>query len=140
MRRSTDRILTTHVGKPAARPHDLLDMLKARLDGKAIDQRAYDSKVSEAVDRMVVQQVEAGIDIVSDGEMSKPGHAIYIEERLTGYEQRPGHDTGYYAAEKNAFPEFYEEYFKPCASWRRYRACASCGLCRSGGVRGPQGT
>lgn len=43
--------------------------------------------------------------------MSKPGHAIYIEERLTGYEQRPGFDTGYYRAEKEAFPQYYEDYF-----------------------------
>lgn len=111
MRRSEDRILTTHVGS-LPRPHDLLDVLKARLDGKAVDQAAYDAKIAEAVDSMVAQQVAAGIDIVADGEMSKPGHAIYIEERLSGYEQRPGHDTGYYAEEKAAFPEYYEDYFK----------------------------
>ncbi|MEM7061461.1 MAG: cobalamin-independent methionine synthase II family protein [Pseudomonadota bacterium] len=110
MKRSTDRILTSHVGS-LPRPHDLLDVLKARLDGETIDQVAYDAKIAEAVDRMVAQQIEAGIDIVADGEMSKPGHAIYIEERLSGYEQRPGHDTGYYAAEKAAFPEYYEDYF-----------------------------
>lgn len=110
MRRSIDRILTTHVGS-LPRPHDLLDVLKARLDGEEIDQAAYDAKVADSVGRMVEQQVEAGIDIVADGEMSKPGHAIYIEERLSGYEQRPGHDMGYYAAEKAAFPEYYEDYF-----------------------------
>ncbi|MEM6384495.1 MAG: cobalamin-independent methionine synthase II family protein [Pseudomonadota bacterium] len=110
MLRSTDHILTTHVGS-LPRPHDLLDVLKARLDGEPVDQAAYDAKIADAVDRMVQQQVEAGIDIVADGEMSKPGHAIYIEERLSGYEQRPGHDTGYYAAEKAAFPEYYEDYF-----------------------------
>ncbi|MEM9206094.1 MAG: cobalamin-independent methionine synthase II family protein [Pseudomonadota bacterium] len=110
MRRSTDRILTTHVGS-LPRPHDLLDVLKARLDGETVDQAAYDAKIADAVDRMVAKQAEAGIDIVADGEMSKPGHAIYIEERLSGYEQRPGFDTGYYAAEKAAFPEYYEDYF-----------------------------
>ena len=110
MRRSAERILTTHVGS-LPRPHDLLDVLKARIEGRDIDQESFDAAVAAAVDRMVARQVEAGIDVVADGEMSKPGHAIYIEERLTGYEQRPGHDTGYYKAEKRAFPEFYEEYF-----------------------------
>ncbi len=110
MRHSTDRILTTHVGS-LPRPHDLLDALKARLDGEEVDQAAYDKSIADSVDSMVAQQVEAGIDIVADGEMSKPGHAIYIEERLSGYEQRPGHDMGYYAAEKAAFPEYYDDYF-----------------------------
>ncbi len=111
MRRSTDRILTSHVGS-LPRPHDLLDILKARIEGGDFDQGELDAMVSSAVDRVVAKQVKAGIDIVADGEMSKPGHAVYIEERLTGFEQRPGHDTGYYAAEKAAFPEFYEEYFR----------------------------
>jgi len=111
MRHSTDRILTTHVGS-LPRPHDLLDVLKARLDGEEIDEAGFDAKVAGAVDQMVAQQVAAGIDIVADGEMSKPGHAIYIEERLSGFEQRPGHDMGYYAAEKAAFPEYYEDYFR----------------------------
>ncbi len=110
MKHSTDRILTSHVGS-LPRPHDLLDVLKARFDGEPVDEAAYDAKVADAVDRMVASQVAAGIDIVADGEMSKPGHAIYIEERLSGYEQRPGHDMGYYAAEKEAFPEYYEDYF-----------------------------
>ena len=111
MRQSSERILTSHVGS-LPRPHDLLDLLKAHLDGEEVDQSDLDATIASAVDRMVASQVEAGIDIVADGEMSKPGHAIYIEERLTGFEQRPGHDTGYYAAEKAAFPEFYEEYFR----------------------------
>ena len=110
MRYSTDRILTTHVGS-LPRPHDLLDVLKAKINGEEIDQAAFDRQIAVAVNQMVEQQVEAGIDVVADGEMSKPGHAIYIEERLSGYEPRPGYDTGYYAEEKAAFPEYYEEYF-----------------------------
>ena len=110
MKRSTDRILTSHVGS-LPRPHDLLDMFKAKFAGESVDEAKFDEKVADAVDRMVAAQVDAGIDVVADGEMSKPGHAIYIEERLTGYEQRPGHDTGYYAKEKAAFPEYYEDYF-----------------------------
>ena len=110
MRTSKDRILATHVGS-LPRPHDLLDILKLKVEGSDYDQAALDARIAASVDRMVALQTEAGIDIVADGEMSKPGHAIYIEERLTGFEQRPGFDTGYYAEEKKAFPEYYEEYF-----------------------------
>ncbi|MEM7461752.1 MAG: cobalamin-independent methionine synthase II family protein [Pseudomonadota bacterium] len=110
MRHSTDRILTTHVGS-LPRPHILLDMIKARFAGEEIDYKAYDELIKDSVDDMVGQQADTGIDIVADGEMSKPGHAIYINERLTGFEMRPGHDMGYYAEEKEAFPEYYEEYF-----------------------------
>ncbi len=110
MRTSETRILTTHVGS-LPRPHDLLDILKLKMDGADYDANALKAQISASVDKMVADQVDAGIDIVADGEMSKPGHAIYIEERLTGYEQRPGFDTGYYRAEKEAFPEYYADYF-----------------------------
>lgn len=110
MKSSQHRILTTHVGS-LPRPHDLLDILKLKMGGSDYDAAALEAQIAASVDQMVAQQVAAGIDIVADGEMSKPGHAIYIEERLTGYEQRPGFDTGYYRAEKEAFPEYYEDYF-----------------------------
>ncbi|MCY6379418.1 hypothetical protein [Hoeflea prorocentri] len=110
MRTSKDRILTTHVGS-LPRPHELLDILKLKTGGLEYEAAALDAAIAASVDKMIALQVEAGIDIVADGEMSKPGHAIYIEERLTGYEQRPGFDTGYYRAEKEAFPEYYEDYF-----------------------------
>lgn len=110
MKRSTDRILTTHVGS-LPRPHPLLDMLKAQLDGQAVDQAAFDALLEDSVDGMVAKQVEAGIDIVTDGEMSKPGHAVYVNDRLEGFEPRPGADLGYYRHECAAFPEYYDEYF-----------------------------
>ncbi len=111
MRHSTDRILTTHVGS-LPRPHDLLDVLKARLDGEAIDAAAFANRLQQSVADMVGKQVEAGIDIVADGEMSKPGHAVYINERLEGFEPRPDADMGYYKKERETFPEYYEDYFK----------------------------
>ena len=111
MRYSTERILTTHVGS-LPRPHDLLDMLKARLDGDDIDETAFQSKLRDAVDRMVAAQVDAGIDVVADGEMSKPGHAVYVNERLEGFEPRPDKEMGLYREEREAFPEYYEEYFR----------------------------
>ena len=60
---------------------------------------------------MVGKQVDAGIDVVADGEMSKPGHAVYINERLEGFEPRPDADLGLYEEEREAFPEYYDDYF-----------------------------
>ncbi|MDE2911400.1 MAG: epoxyalkane--coenzyme M transferase [Paracoccaceae bacterium] len=111
MRHSTDRILTTHVGS-LPRPHDLLDLLKRRLEGGSVDETVFATRLSQAVDEMVGKQVDAGIDIVADGEMSKPGHAVYINERLEGFEPRPDADLGLYKEEREAFPEFYDDYFK----------------------------
>ena len=111
MRHSTDRILTTHVGS-LPRPHDLLDLLKRRLEGGSVDETVFANRLSQAVDEMVGKQVDAGIDIVADGEMSKPGHAVYINERLEGFEPRPDADLGLYKEEREAFPEFYDDYFK----------------------------
>lgn len=111
MRHSTDRILTTHVGS-LPRPHDLLDLLKQRLEGKDVDEKVFQDKLRQSVEDMVGKQVEAGIDIVTDGEMSKPGHAVYINDRLSGYESRPDAKSEVYREEREAFPEYYEEYFR----------------------------
>lgn len=111
MKRSTNRILTTHVGS-LPRPHDLLDMLKARLDGEGVDESAFRDKLKRSVEDMVAKQVEAGLDVVADGEMSKPGHAVYINDRLEGFEPRPDVGSDVYREEKEAFPEYYEDYFK----------------------------
>jgi 5-methyltetrahydropteroyltriglutamate--homocysteine methyltransferase len=104
-------ILTTHVGS-LPRPADLLDLMKARLKGEAIDTRAYDERVRRAVGECVRKQVESGIDIVSDGEQSKPGFFTYVRERLEGFEARPQLKRAMFAAEVAAFPEYYEKYFK----------------------------
>ena len=111
MRRSTERILTTHVGS-LPRPHDLLDMLKARLAGEAVDDAAFREKLRQSVDDMVRKQAEVGLDSVADGEMSKPGHAVYINDRLEGFEARPDVTSNVYIEEREAFPEYYEDYFK----------------------------
>ena len=110
MRHSTERILTTHVGS-LPRPHDLLDLLKERLDGGGVDEEQFSERLRDSVAEMVGKQVEAGIDIVADGEMSKPGHAVYINERLEGFEPRPDAGGGIYPEEREAFPEFYDDYF-----------------------------
>jgi 5-methyltetrahydropteroyltriglutamate--homocysteine methyltransferase len=109
--RSKGRILTTHVGS-LPRPDDLLDMMKVRLSGSACDQAAYDARVRSAVAEIVGQQIKNGIDIVADGEMSKPGFFTYVSERLSGFEPRPGAGPKIFAREREAFPEYYEDYFK----------------------------
>jgi 5-methyltetrahydropteroyltriglutamate--homocysteine methyltransferase len=110
MKRSTERILTTHCGS-LPRPHDLLDMMKAKLDGAPYDERAYDARVRSAVAEIVARQVECGIDVPSDGEQGKPGFFAYVRERLSGFSGQAGSRTPF-AAEVAAFPEYYEQYFK----------------------------
>ncbi|MEM1084932.1 MAG: cobalamin-independent methionine synthase II family protein [Verrucomicrobiota bacterium] len=111
MRHSTDRILTTHVGS-LPRPHDLLDVLKQKLSGEGFDEQAFSDKLTDSVEGCVRNQAESGIDIVADGEMSKPGHAVYINERLEGFQPDPDVDLRHFAKEKETFPEYYEEYFQ----------------------------
>ena len=111
MKRSADRILTTHVGS-LPRPKDLLDLMKAKVAGAPYDRIAYDRRVKSAVAQCVWKQVETGIDIVSDGEQSKPGFFSYVRERLDGFEARPQQKRKMFAAEVAAFPEYYEKYFR----------------------------
>jgi 5-methyltetrahydropteroyltriglutamate--homocysteine methyltransferase len=111
IQQNTDRILTTHVGS-LPRPKDLLDLMKARLAGQPHDQVDYDARVREAVKDCVRRQVAAGIDVVADGEQSKPGFYTYVRERLDGFEPRPHTRANFFAAERAAFPEYYEQYFK----------------------------
>ena len=70
MKRSTERILTTHAGS-LPRPDDLRDMLIAKDEGRAYDQAAFATRVRRAVAEVVQQQLESGIDIINDGEESK---------------------------------------------------------------------
>jgi 5-methyltetrahydropteroyltriglutamate--homocysteine methyltransferase len=107
----TGRIRTTHVGS-LPRPHDLLDLMKTRLAGGSYDREGYERRVRSAVADCVRRQVECGIDIVADGEQSKPGFFTYVRERLAGFEPRPGKKLPFFDAERQAFPEYYEEYFK----------------------------
>ncbi len=79
-----DRILTTHVGS-LPRPQDVADMLFARVAGQPVDEAAFEAAVARAVGEVVAQQKRAGVDIPSDGEMSKISYATYISERLTGF-------------------------------------------------------
>jgi 5-methyltetrahydropteroyltriglutamate--homocysteine methyltransferase len=106
-----DRILTTHIGS-LPRPVALLDMMKARLGGQPGDEAAYQARVRDAVAEVVRRQAAAGIDIITDGEQSKPGFFTYINERLEGFESRPQQHRSMFRAETEAFPEYYAQYFR----------------------------
>ncbi len=83
MKRSSERFLTTHTGS-LPRPADLIQMMFAREEGVPVDPAALAARVRAAVDEIVRKQVEAGLDVVNDGEMSKPSYATYIKDRLHG--------------------------------------------------------
>src|SRR5215831_2869053 len=111
LQQNTDRIQTTHIGS-LPRPHRLLDQLKAKFSGGSFDQKVFDAALRESVVEVVRKQVDCGIDIVTDGEFSKPGFFTYIQERLFGFEARPNQKLIVFQQEVAAFPEYYAEYFK----------------------------
>jgi 5-methyltetrahydropteroyltriglutamate--homocysteine methyltransferase len=84
MKRSTERILTTHTGS-LPRPPDLAAMLEALDGGGAFDQAAFEARVRRAVAEIVRRQVETGVDVVNDGEQGKVGYSTYVRHRLTGF-------------------------------------------------------
>ena len=84
MKRSTERILTTHTGS-LPRPPDLSAMLEALDAGTTPDPTAFGARVQRAVAEIVQQQVDAGVDIVNDGEQGKVGYSTYVRHRLTGF-------------------------------------------------------
>jgi 5-methyltetrahydropteroyltriglutamate--homocysteine methyltransferase len=84
MKRSSERFLTTHTGS-LPRPDDLVRMMFAKEEGVPVDPAALGSRIARAVANIVAKQAEAGIDIVNDGEMSKPSYATYIKDRLDGF-------------------------------------------------------
>ena len=87
LQQNSDRIQTTHIGS-LPRPHALLDLLKANYTA-SLTTKALDTMLRQSVADVVRKQVECGIDIVTDGEFSKPGFFTYIQERLEGFEARP---------------------------------------------------
>jgi len=85
---STDRILTTHVGS-LPRPRALLDLIAAREAGEPVDEAAFEVQSAKAVADIVAQQIACGVDVVSDGEMSKPSYATYVKHRVAGIGMDP---------------------------------------------------
>ena len=112
MKRSTARILTTHVGS-LIRPDALQDFLRAKQAGKPVDEAAYQRCLSDSVADVVKRQAEARIDVVSDGEFGKSiSWSQYVLERLSGFERRPmkpGGNPFARGADRTRFAEFYAE-------------------------------
>jgi 5-methyltetrahydropteroyltriglutamate--homocysteine methyltransferase len=112
MQRSTNRILTTHVGS-LIRPPQLLELVRARQNGDAGDEQVYDKCLRDSVAEVVRRQAHTGIDIVNDGEFGKStSWSLYALKRLSGFELRPfqpGADTFARGADRQRFPEFYAE-------------------------------
>jgi 5-methyltetrahydropteroyltriglutamate--homocysteine methyltransferase len=112
MKRSTDRILTTHVGS-LIRPPELQEFLRAKQAGRPVDQKAHERCLRDAVALIVRRQADAGIDIVSDGEFGKSiSWSQYALERLSGFERRPvSPDANPFTrgADRQKFAEFYAE-------------------------------
>src|SRR5437879_8276887 len=84
MKRSTERILTTHTGS-LPRANDLTPLLEALDAGNVPQQAVFDARVRRAVADVVKQQVETGVDVVNDGEQGKVGYSTYVRHRLTGF-------------------------------------------------------
>ena len=84
MKRSTERFLTTHTGS-LPRPEDLVRMMYAKEEGVPVDHKALAERIRSAVEEIVHKQAGEGVDIVNDGEMSKPSYATYVKDRLDGF-------------------------------------------------------
>ena len=110
MKRSTERILTTHAGS-LPRPAQVLDLVEGRDQREVLSRSGAAEVIEQAVKAAVEQQVAAGIDVVSDGEMGRVGFSAYITERMTGFDGdlRPMSAQ----VERTLFPEFYADIAAP---------------------------
>jgi 5-methyltetrahydropteroyltriglutamate--homocysteine methyltransferase len=116
-----DRILTTHTGS-LPRPDDLIRIMWAKGDGIPVDEKALEERVESAVEEIVRRQVEAGISVINDGEMSKPSYATYVKDRLNGF----GGESieKYYFADLAEFPRSNE--IVAANPGRRKRTAPAC--------------
>jgi 5-methyltetrahydropteroyltriglutamate--homocysteine methyltransferase len=120
MHRSTDRFLTTHTGS-LPRPDDLIRTMFAKEEGVPVDPAKLAERVAVAVDEVVQKQVHAGIDVVDDGEMSKPSYATYIKDRLAGF---GGEGNTFVYQDLVEFPRLAKRVFgDPGRSRRKTPAC-----------------
>ena len=120
MIRSTERFLTTHTGS-LPRPDDLIRMMYAKEEGVPVEREALAARVRAAVAEVVRRQVEAGVDIVNDGEMSKPSYATYVKDRLSGF---GGTGNTFVYQDLAGFPNLAKRVFgDPGRSRRKTPAC-----------------
>ncbi|MHC1559029.1 cobalamin-independent methionine synthase II family protein [Actinomycetospora sp. C-140] len=120
MQRSTERFLTTHVGS-LPRPDDLVRTMFAQEEGVPVDRAALAERVRAAVAEVVGHQLDAGIDLVGDGEMSKPSYASYPKYRLTGFD---GESVTFSYRDLDDFPAMAQRVMSdPGRSRRKTPAC-----------------
>ena len=120
MTRSTERFLTTHTGS-LPRPDDLIRMMYAKEEGVPVDHAALAARVRSAVAEVVNKQAEAGIDLINDGEMSKPSYATYVKDRLAGF---GGTGNTFVYQDLADFPKLQQKVFgDPGRSRRKTPAC-----------------
>ena len=120
MKPSAERFLTTHTGS-LPRPDDLVRMMYAKEGGVPVEPTALAARVRAAVAEVVEKQVAAGIDLVNDGEMSKPSYATYIKDRLDGF---GGTGNTFVYQDLAAFPKLAQRVFgDPGRSRRKTPAC-----------------
>src|SRR5437762_3221039 len=120
MQRSTERFLTTHTGS-LPRPDDLIRMMYAKEEGVPVDREALGARVRSAVAEIVKQQAEAGIDLINDGELSKPSYATYVKDRFAGF---GGSGNTFVYQDLDDFPKLRQKVFgDPGRSRRKTPAC-----------------
>ncbi|MGA7534921.1 MAG: cobalamin-independent methionine synthase II family protein [Pseudolabrys sp.] len=120
MQRSLDRFLTTHTGS-LPRPDDLIRMMYAKEEGVPVDPAALNARVRTAVAEVVKKQTDAGVDLVNDGEMSKPSYATYVKDRLAGF---GGTGNTFVYQDLSEFPRLEKRVFgDPGRSRRKTPAC-----------------
>lgn len=120
MKRSIDRFLTTHTGS-LPRPEELVRTMYAKESGVPVEPRALGARIKDAVADVVEKQVKSGIDLVNDGEMSKPSYATYIKDRLDGF---GGTGNTFRYQDLEAFPKLRDRVFgDPGRSRRKTPAC-----------------
>lgn len=120
MVRSTDRFLTTHTGS-LPRPEDLIKIMYAKEEGIPVEPRALADRIRSAVAEVVQKQAAAGIDLINDGEMSKPSYATYIKDRLEGF---GGQGNTFVYQDLADFPNLQKRVFgDPGRSRRKTPAC-----------------
>jgi 5-methyltetrahydropteroyltriglutamate--homocysteine methyltransferase len=130
MKRSTERFLTTHTGS-LPRPEDLIRAMYAKEEGVPVDPAALERRVASAVEEIVRKQADAGVDVINDGEMSKPSYATYIKDRLAGF---GGSGNTFVYQDLVDFPNLGKRVFgDPGRSRRKTPACNA-----AIGVRDPQ--
>src|SRR4249919_3983758 len=120
MPRSVDRFLTTHTGS-LPRPDDLIQMMYAKEEGQSVDREGLAERIRSAVGEVVAKQRKASIDIVNDGEMSKPSYATYVKDRLDGF---GGTGNTFVYQDLADFPKLAQRVFgDPGRSRRKTPAC-----------------